>query len=90
MENIPEISVKKQTGKIKSGLYLKVPSLDSDEFKKTKEILSHFSGENPVIIVCADDNRRLAAPKSLYIKEDSTLIGELSALLGEENVKFVK
>ncbi len=76
--------------KVKAGLYLKISSEKAPEFSAVKEILAKYKGENQVIIVCRDTSRRLAAPKSLYIKEDMGLFEELSALLGEDNVKFVK
>ncbi len=90
IENIPENMASKEPSKIKKGLYLKVPSMESREFSRVKEILDRFKGENPVIIVCVDSGRRLAAPKSLYIEDNEALFTELSTLLGEKNVKFVK
>ncbi len=87
-EPIPE----RETQKLKpsAGLYIKIDSLNSGEFAKAKEILANFKGDNPVIIVAVKENRRLAAPKELYVAESEKLILELSTLLGEENVKFVK
>ena len=76
--------------KIKSGLYLKVPSCQSEEFTKVKTVLAKYSGNHPVIIVCEDNGRRLAAPQSLFVRENNGLIAELSAILGGEKVKFVK
>ncbi len=90
IEVIPENIAAATTKKVKSGLYIKVPSADSLEFEKTKEILARFKGNIPVIIVCADDNRRLAAPKSLYVSENQQLLSNLAMLLGEDNIKFVK
>ncbi len=90
VELIPENPTQSRINKIKRGLYVKVPSVSDPKFEKMKGILSDFSGNNPVIIVCADNNRRLAAPESLYIRDDNSLFEKLSDLLGEENVKFVK
>ena len=83
---------------MKSGLYIKVPSANERAirlyeklgFIKTKEIITNFKGDIPVIIVCADDNRRLAAPKSLYVCKNDKLLEKLSSLLGKSNVKLVK
>ncbi len=80
----------KGNGNVKTGLYLRVPSENSDEFKKVIEILPRFKGDIPVTIVLTATSRRLGAPKHLYIREDALLVKELSAALGEENVKFVK
>jgi DNA polymerase-3 subunit alpha len=87
-EEIPEREVAKP--KPKAGLYIKIDSLNSGEFAKAKEILAKFKGDNPVIIVAVKENRRLAAPKELYVAESEELKFKLSTLLGEENVKFVK
>ncbi len=89
LEIIPQ-NIVNNTSNVKAGLYIKVPSANSNEFVGTKEILAHFKGDIPVIIVCADDNRRLAAPKSLYVCENEELFEKLSTLLGKSNVKLVK
>ena len=65
-------------------------SAESEEFGKVKEVLNHFRGNNPVFIVCRNTNRRLAAPKSMFVSENGGLISALKEILGEENVKFVK
>ena len=90
IEVIPENIATSPTNKVKSGLYIKVPSANSPEFQKTKEILATFKGDIPVTIVCADDNRRLAAPKSLYVSKNSEFLEKLASLLGKDNVKLVK
>lgn len=87
-EPIPETN--SPVSKVKSGLYIKIESLDSQDFLKAKQILSEFNGENPVYIVAVKENRRLAAPKELFVSENGNLISRLSALLGSDNVKFVK
>ncbi len=76
--------------RVKTGLYLKIPSVNFPEFTKIKRILAAFKGETPVIIVTTEDNRRLAAPKELYVSENAELMNRLVNVLGEENVKFVK
>ncbi len=91
VELIPETAKGQPVKKtVKGGLYLKISSEKSPDFAKVKALLAKYSGSNPVVIVCSDTSRRLAAPKSLYIKEDLTLFEELSQILGEKNVKFVK
>lgn len=91
VEAMPEVPLsQKLKPNIKSGLYLKVSSAESEEFGKVKEVLNHFRGNNPVFIVCRNTNRRLAAPKSMFVSENMGLISALKEILGEENVKFVK
>jgi len=79
----------KRTNGIKKGLYVKIPSADSPLINELKEILGKYKGDNPVYIVCADDNRRLAAPKTLFVRHQKELLDEISAIFGENNVKFV-
>lgn len=75
--------------KYKSGLYLKVKNTTDPLFSTVKEILGKYNGNSPVYIVCTDTNKKLEAPKSLYIKYSASLQNELAALLGDENVKYI-
>ena len=90
IEPIPENIATNQTAtKYKSGLYLKVLSTESDVFAKVKAILSQNRGEIPVYIFCTSTNKKLQAPRSLYVDGNDLLISELSGVLGQENVKFI-
>ncbi len=75
--------------KYKSGLYLKIPSVDSPVFASIKEILAKYKGNTPVYIVCDDTGRKLEAPKSLYIKYSEKLALELSEILAQINIKYI-
>ncbi len=88
LPEIPENQPRKS--KVKAGLYLKIPSAEAKELSLVKAILSKYSGDYAVTVVCADNSRRLLAPSHLNVREDNALITELEALLGQENVKFVK
>jgi len=76
--------------KYNSGLYLKLESTESENFARVKEILLRYSGNNPVYIYLTSTNKKLQAPRGLYVKYNEALMDELSAVLGEENVKFIK
>lgn len=90
IEPIPENININQTGpKYKTGLYLRIESTESADFQKIKDILLENSGEIPVYIFCTSTNKKLQAPKSLYVNNNDFLIQELSGVLGKENVKFV-
>lgn len=91
LEAIPETAaVNKNTKKFKAGLYLKIQSINGEEFGEIKKILSLHGGNIPVYIYCLDTGRKLEAPKSLRISESSQLLERLSSVLGAENVKFIK
>ena len=85
-DSATEIPLKKQ---VKAGLYLKVPSIDSDVFKSVKELLQEHKGVTEVTVVSADTNKRFMAPKNMCVKPDENLILQLNKLLGEQNVKLV-
>lgn len=69
-------------------LYLKVPSQQSEEFERVKDLLNIFSGEVPVKILFADSKQVVMAPRSLYALEHPTLVTELTRVLGEGAVVF--
>ena len=74
---------------VKSGLYLRVTSAEGEEMTAIKEILADYSGSTPVIVV-EQSGKRFAAPESLFVEYDNSLISRLSEILGKENVKFVE
>ncbi|MBR3908507.1 MAG: DNA polymerase III subunit alpha [Clostridia bacterium] len=75
--------------KIKSGLYLKIKNINSPEFAKIKDILAKYKGDTPVYIVCSDNNKKLEAPRHLYINYSTELINSLAKIVGNDNVKYV-
>ncbi len=75
--------------KYKSGLYLKVKNTEDIAFQNVKLVLGRYSGSSPVYIVCTDTNKKLEAPRSLYINYSAALEKELSEILGKENVKYI-
>lgn len=79
-----EIRVKKQDGR--EGLYIRVPSQESEEFRQAGNLLSIFEGDWPVFIRFDDTRKMARAPASMWTLNNATLIRELQSLLGEENV----
>ena len=90
-EAVPD-SAQVQMAKKKTppALYLRISSMNSPEFEGVCEILSQHGGNTPVVLVCNDTSKRIAAPKRLYVSESNELLEKFGALLGEENVKLVK
>ena len=80
----------KRQKQMKKGLYLKLKNIEDDTFEKVKEKLLEFSGNTPVIIYCTDTNKKLEAPKTLWVNSHNELISALVQIIGEENVKLVK
>lgn len=69
-------------------LYLRVPSLDSREYFKAKNILEIFGGNTRVIFYLSERKEQLLAPRSLWTSLNLTMLGELRYQLGEENVRL--
>ena len=67
-------------------LYLRIPSLDSIQYRKAKNILEIFGGNTRVIFYLSETREKLLAPHSLWTAVNPTMMGELSFQLGEENV----
>ncbi len=63
-------------------LYLKLPGMDSREFKKLPPILHMFPGNTKTILVMADTRKKMGTTCLI----DEYLIRELEELLGKENV----
>ena len=65
-------------------------SVKGAEFQRVSEILSLYSGKTDVYIKTTENNKLLKAPERLRISKNSELIGKLTEILGNENVKFVE
>lgn len=67
-------------------LYLRIPSLDSREYRKAKNILEIFGGNTRVVFYLSETKKQLLAPQSLWTTPNPTMLNELGFQLGEENV----
>ncbi len=92
VENIDSID-SVQPGKLKAaqtpgqgGLYLRIPSINSEAYQKVGSLLSIFSGDWPVYFRVGDTGQMVRAPSGMWTQNNQTLLAELKALLGEENV----
>lgn len=74
---------------IKRGLYLKVPSIDSERYIKARRIMDVFDGDTPVIIKPEDSSSALLSPRSGWVMMNDVMLRCLKELLGSDNVKFV-
>ncbi|MBO5873317.1 MAG: hypothetical protein J6Q56_03840, partial [Clostridia bacterium] len=75
--------------RVKSGLYLRVESLNSPSMDEVKKQLFLYSGETAVYVV-ESVGKKLLAPKNLWVTPSYELISELEQILGKENVKLVE
>ncbi|MGD9560028.1 MAG: DNA polymerase III subunit alpha [Oscillospiraceae bacterium] len=68
------------------GLYIKVPSINSEEYRQAENLFTIFEGDWPVYIRFSDTRKMTRAPSSMWTINSETLIRELKSLLGEGNV----
>ncbi len=71
-----------------SALYIKLPNMETDGFRKAKNLLEIFDGTTPVILYLTDTKKQLMAPRNLWVDVNEVLIRELKKLLGEDSVKL--
>lgn len=90
MEQVKKGTVNETKRKIRKGLYLKLPSLDSDEYKKARRMMDIFKGDVPVIVKVNDIGKALVAPENRWVTVGESLLRDLEELLGQDNVKYVE
>ncbi|MBP3322875.1 MAG: DNA polymerase III subunit alpha [Clostridia bacterium] len=91
--NLPERSKpfdnhKDESGKKKKecGLFIRVQSADSAQYKKAMQYIEIFDGTSDVYIRFNDTKKLLKAPSKYRVDINPSLIRELKKLLGNENV----
>lgn len=74
----------------KHGLYLRVPDLDCDPFRRAQRVMAIFDGNTPVYVRCTATGKLLEAARSRWVMLNDPMLAELRRLLGTENVAVVK
>lgn len=67
-------------------LYLRISSLQSDEWPQAKQVLRTRPGDTPVYLYPMDTRKRMRAPREFWCEPDVPLLEKLRFLLGEEDV----
>lgn len=72
-------------------LWIKLASLDAYEKEKTKlgDIIRESEGNDTVIIYCEQEKKMYQLPKNCNVKADDTLMEQLKAAFGEDNIRLV-
>jgi DNA polymerase-3 subunit alpha len=70
----------------REGLYIRVPSKESEAFRQACNLFSIFEGNWPVYVRFDDTGKMERAPQNMWTLHNQTLLAELGALLGAENV----
>ncbi|MBP3388287.1 MAG: DNA polymerase III subunit alpha, partial [Clostridia bacterium] len=71
------------------GLYLRIPSLDSREWRRALLVLDIFTGTEPLFLRCADTGKMVKAPSRYGVWPDEELLRELARIFGVENVRWI-
>jgi DNA polymerase-3 subunit alpha len=71
------------------GLYIRVDSLNSEEYASALEIIKNYSGEYSVKVVVNSTKRIENSACKYKVSNSAELVDTLKILLGEKNVKFV-
>ena len=79
---LPQISKQELPKKVEATLFLKVPGLDSPEFRHIKLVMTMFEGQMPVKIRMADTGKLFGAT----CLNHPALLQECEECLGKENV----
>ncbi len=67
-------------------LYLRISSMQSDEWPQIKAVLVTQSGDTPVYLYPTDTKKKTLAARRYWCRPDVPLLEKLRFLLGEENV----
>ncbi|MDR1354413.1 MAG: DNA polymerase III subunit alpha [Oscillospiraceae bacterium] len=84
-----EFAANTKSTPLSPGLYLKMDALDSESYKKAKNLLEIFDGETKVYIVFENEKKLKLAPSRMWVAPNDTLVAELRKVLGVTNVKCV-
>ncbi len=84
MELTSNISEKQQ----RKGLFLKVSSENSEEFREIQKVISVFKGKTELYIRFEDTGKMVLTPQNMHIEPADALIQRLEGILGDENVVY--
>lgn len=83
-------AVSAATSSAPAGLYLKLPSLESESWQRVKKLLRVFKGDFPVYLRLTDTGKMVRAPQEYWITPESVLLKELENVLGRQNVAKIE
>ena len=74
----------------KYGVYIKVDSQNSPQFRQACGIMAKYRGMMPVYFYLQDKRQYIKAPQRLWIRESINALDELKYVVGESNVVIRK
>lgn len=73
----------------RQGLYIRLPSKESDEYKQANLLLDIFDGDVPVYFYMKEKEELLLASRKRWVYMNDVLLKELKHRLGDDNVVYV-
>ncbi len=67
-------------------LYLRVPSMECEQWRRALKVIKIFDGASRVFIRCTDSGQMLEAPRQYRVMMNTVMLDELGRILGAENV----
>lgn len=67
-------------------LYLRVPSMESEQWQRALKVIRIFDGVSRVFVRCTDSGQMMEAPPKYRVMMNTVMLDELSRILGSENV----
>ena len=85
-ENAENVKNAEKTRRGNPILYLRVPSMESEQWKRALKVIKVFDGVSRVFIRCIDSGQMMEAPPQYRVMMNNVMLRELSRILGEGNV----
>lgn len=89
VDKVDELRPQKRKRSTPPGLYLRVSSEQSEEYRRACLITSVFEGSVPLYIRFDDKKKLMRAPKSMFVSPNDVMLEELKRLLGHDNVVLI-
>ncbi len=89
LEKVEKGQANEHKANVKRGLYLRVSSIESSEYRQARCCMDKFAGNVPVIVKAIDIGKALKSPQNKWISYNKELLSELESILGKDNVKYV-
>lgn len=77
---------RQETRSKRPGLYLRVSSRNSEEYRRAVLLVSIFEGKTPLYLFFEDTHKLNLAPPGMWVDVNEPLLGELRRQIGEKNV----
>ena len=68
------------------GLYLRLPSLECEQWRHVRKLLRVFEGNLPVYVRLTDSGKLVRTPSDLWISPEAVVLREIERAIGRENV----